>query len=170
MGGRGASSASSAASGGGSATVIDNARKAALSSVKVKNIDKLADSAVAARIPQWILDRETDGIRGSRLSIIRETEKAVLVTNHGKDFGASRNKEFWVPKSQLKSKAEIRKEAIDGEARRIVSQKYSNYLKSLASSSGVKVGNLSSWGKITEKLKKSGVSVLSRDEYQKSRE
>lgn len=167
MGGRGASSASS---GGGSATVIDNARKSALNSAKVKSLDKLADNSVAARIPQWILDRETDGIRGSRLSIIKETEKAVLVTNHGKDYGAPRDKQFWVPKSQLKSKAEIKKEAIEGEAKRIVSQKYGNYLKSLASSSGVKVGNLSSWDKITEKLKKSGVSVMTRDEYQKSKE
>lgn len=166
MGGRGSSSASS----GGSTTVIDNARKSALSSAKVKSLDKLADNAVAARIPQWILDRETDGIRGSRLSIIRETEKAVLVTNHGKDYGASRDKEFWVPKSQLKSKAEIKKETIESEAKRIVSQKYGNYLKSLASSSGVKVGSLGSWDKITEKLKKSGVSVMTRDEYQKSKE
>lgn len=164
MGGRGSSS-TTAKTGGG--TVYENALKSAESvfSVHLSNVD---GEGISGQIPQWILDKNGITVRSRAFAVVHETEKAVLVSTRGSWFGGV-DEEFWVPKSQLQSAEKTRQEILVSGANKIVSQQYTNYLNQLASSNGVKIGNISSWEKITAKLQKSGVAVKSRDEFKNSK-
>lgn len=164
MGGRGASSASS----GG--TVYDKALKASKGDAEMM-IERMGSGGIAEQIPQWIIDKDTRSrIRTSEMSVIRETEKALLVSDHAQMFGFSRADEFWVPKSQLQSAAKTKQEIYDKAANRVVSQMYTSYLEKTAAENNVKIGNLgSSWDKITAKLQKKGLTVMSREEYKNSK-
>lgn len=131
-------------------------------------ISLLDPKGIGAQIPQWIINRESDGLR-KNFQVKRETEKAILVSSSGDVYKGIRNTEFWVPKSQLQSVEKTKQEIWEKHANRAVSEKYSTYLNSTAASAGVKVGNLSSWEKITAKLQKSGVAVMTRDEFKNSK-
>lgn len=164
MGGRGASSATAKTGGG---TVYENALKAAenVYSVELSNV---GGGNISDQIPQWILDKNGIAVRSGFFKIKHETEKAILVSTNSSFFGGV-DETFWVPKSQLQSAEKTRQDILTNGANKIVSQQYTNYLKQLASSNGVKLGNTSSWEKITAKLQKSGVAVKSRDEFKKSK-
>lgn len=131
-------------------------------------ISFLNPNGIGAQIPQWIINRESDGLR-KNFQVKRETEKAILVSSSGDASKGIRNTEFWVPKSQLQSVEKTKQEIWEKHANRAVSEKYTAYLNTTAESAGVKVGNLSSWDKITAKLQKSGVAVMTRDEFKNSK-
>ncbi len=164
MGGRGGSSASAKAQAGG--TVYESALRSARS-VAAAEINNL-HGGISDQIPQWILDRESRGIRRDFV-VKRETEKAILVSSAGDMAKGIRDTSFWVPKSQLQSVEKTKQEILERAANKIVSMKYSNYLKDTAAGAGVKVGNLGSWEKITAKLRSNGVAVMSRDEFKDSK-
>lgn len=151
-----------------SATVYENALKSAenISSSALRNLE---NDNISSHIPQWILQKNGVEVRGHTYSVERETDKAILVNNNAGMYGG-RDKKFWVPKSQLQPVEKTRKEILEKTANQIISQKYTSYLKQLASTNNVKLGNVSSWDKITAKLKKMGVTVMSRDEYKLSKD
>ena len=164
MGGRGASSASRAV------TVYDKALKESRGYAEML-IERMGSGGIAEQIPQWIIDKDTRlGIRTSEMYVVRETERALLVSDEARMFGASQDGEFWVPKSQLQSAAKTKQEIYDKAANSFVSDMYTSYLKKTAAENNVKIGNLgSSWGKITAKLQKKGLTVMSREEFKKSK-
>lgn len=167
MGGRGTRSTTNATK-NHRVTVYENALKSA-ESVSALELKSLETGNIAANIPGWILER--NGIYGHAHSfaVERETDKAILVNDNKSRYGGQDTK-FWVPKSQLQSVEKTRQEILEKTANQIVSQKYTNYLKHLASANNVKLGNISSWDKITARLKKKGVAVMSRDGFKFSKD
>ena len=167
MGGRGSSSASSKNK---SLTIYEQALKSTKAEADaIMERAGIGKGGISENIPQWILDRENNGTRSREMSIERETEKAVLVNTNNSLYGNPQDTKFWVPKSQLQSVEKTKQEIKDKAANSLVSQKYSNYLKKLAQSNGIKIGNTSSWSKITDKLRKSKIDVLTREQFQNSK-
>lgn len=155
MGGRGSSS-KSGGGGGGSLTESEKKYMDMINGGPSITID-----GKESYVPEWIQKRES---LGNSLYVVRQTDKAVLV----KEFDVAqtgRRNQAWVPKRVLQTKKEYAAAGVASQKRFISNAKYTKYLKDLAKSSGVKIGNTSSWEKITDKLKKNGVRVKSRNEF-----
>ncbi len=123
-----------------------------------------SSESIGKRIPGWVARQNNVRHGSTHMTIEHETAKAFLVNNNMSSFGG-RDTKFWVAKSVLQSPSQTKQEIIEDRANRQVSMGYTSYLKNLASTNGVKVGNLGSWQKIIEKLRKNGVPVMNRKAY-----
>lgn len=158
MGGRGGKSKKKGSGGGGGGGLTDEEQRYidinGSASAIVLNGEQL-------HVPQWIQERE--GLYGG-LRVTRETEKAVLV--EASDIAQTgRRTSAWVPKSTLLTTKEYAQKGVAKNSRAAQNQRYTKYLKDTAAANGVKIGNTSSWDKISAKLKAKGVKVKSRDQF-----
>lgn len=117
--------------------------------------------------PDWWLDKKLSWSERAAVntsggaSVKRETEKAVLFS-YDTDYGEVT---VWTPKSILNYTVEdAQKEAYRKSSMELGSY-YNAYLKNVASTNGVKLGNSKRTDAITSKLSKSGVSYMSKDEF-----
>lgn len=115
-------------------------------------------------VPEWFSDKENTARNG--LSVKRETDKAVLLEGIDIADSGTIKTEFWVPKSILQTTKEYAAGLVSSQKRYRTNAKYTNYLKGLAQSNGVKIGNAKSWESIQKKLAKNGVDFVDRDKYE----
>lgn len=158
MGGRGSSSYSSKGSNG---TVASKARRWAEKQSAIG--DKADYENIGYQFPLWLTRDKTGSNAFYDARIERETEKAYLLRHYSSI--EDRMVTNWVPKSQRLTPEAAREDRVKDMARVYENQYYGNYLQATAKDSGVKLGNMSSWDKIKDKLKKNGVSVMERSEF-----
>lgn len=160
MGGRGGSSASSRM------TVQERAEMFAAG--QVSNVEDINPLEIDY-LPSFIQDKLSEAeyyaaSTSSNATIERETERAVLI-RYETDYG---NVKVWSPRSVIRSPEEIADRQRRTIARQEVNSQYTQYLRNLARSSGLRIGNTRRWNRLQSMLEDAGVLYMNRDDYANS--
>lgn len=130
-----------------------------------KNFNPLSISNLPTFVTDKLNSQQRLAAKSSPASIVKETDKAVQI-QYKTSYG---NVNLWAPKSVVKTKSELKKQKQKQLKNTYINSRYSSYLKDLAEKNNVKIGNLSSWEKITKKLKSKGVKVLNKDSFSETK-
>lgn len=126
------------------------------------------DPLAPSNLPAFIQDKMSSEVLDINAggSVVRETEKAVLVS-YSTSYGSS---EVWVPKSVIKSSDEVGEHARRRQVNAFINNRYSVYLRETAEANGVKVGNMSGWDKMKAKMDQAGVKYMDKETFSNSKQ
>lgn len=131
--------------------------------------DRAKYDEIGNQFPLWLTRDKTGGHDSFYdAKILKESEKAYLI-EYVKPSWADRKETAWVPKSQRMTPEAAMESRIQDVSRHYENKYYNNYLRATAKDNGVKIGNVSSWGKIKIKLVKNGIPFMERDDFVKTK-